>query len=168
MKHILVINNQTICEVIRIKSDYYWSDYYCVSSNNVEIGRLINVKAKRLPRLTLSLTARPTASWRQNCKLRPLNRPGPNGLSLQNCLHQGNLAFISRPTNRQTDKPTDQLSVWLHWRQINHAPYIKLMRLEVPNWIVIVESKWRSEFDRRLWFDSDSKDLFESKITISI
>ena len=40
------------------------------------------------------------------------------------------------------------------------------MQLEVPNPIVVVESKCLSKFDCQLWSDSDSND--KSKSTISI
>ena len=42
----------------------------------------------------------------------------------------------------------------------------KLMRIEVPNRIVVIESKSLSKFDRRLLSDSDSNDESESRISI--
>ena len=42
------------------------------------------------------------------------------------------------------------------------------MRLEVPNRIVVIESKSLSEFDRRLLSDSDSNDESESTFSILI
>ena len=46
--------------------------------------------------------------------------------------------------------------------------WTKLMRLEVPNQIVVIESKSLSEFDCQLLFDTDSNDVSESTISISI
>ena len=44
----------------------------------------------------------------------------------------------------------------------------KLMRFGLPNRIDVVEWNLKSEFDRRITVDSDSNDLIESMITISI
>ena len=48
------------------------------------------------------------------------------------------------------------------------AMVTKLMRLGSPNRIDVVELNLKSKFDRRIIVDSDSNDLIESSITISI
>ena len=48
------------------------------------------------------------------------------------------------------------------------CPWGKLMRLESPNRIDVIESNLKSDFDRRIIVDSDSNDLIESTITILI
>ena len=48
------------------------------------------------------------------------------------------------------------------------AQKTKLIRLGVPNQIVVIESNLKSKYDRRFWSDSKSNDGFESMIAISI
>ena len=52
------------------------------------------------------------------------------------------------------------------WAQSVKWLCTKLMRWEVPNRIVVIESKCLSEFDRWLWSDSDYNEKSESTISI--
>ena len=51
-------------------------------------------------------------------------------------------------------------------RAQNGVASAKLMRLKVPNRILVVKLKCLSEFERQLWSDSVSNDKSESKISI--